>query len=130
MAPSDPLAAHGRTGVLASDLTRLALLVREEGSGTRDTFIRALAHSLGAMPELPHAISLGSNATILATARAGGGVGVLSARAAAPDIGAGTLVRIRVRDLEARRPLTAIWLGRRPTPLAQELIGIAGSLAR
>ncbi|MFT4081226.1 MAG: LysR substrate-binding domain-containing protein [Nocardioides sp.] len=122
-----PLAARARAGLAAAELVDLPLLVREEGSGTRDTFLHALAVALRRTPSLPHAISLGSTATILATARAGGGVGVLSARAAAADIAAGTLVRIRVLDLAAQRPLTAIWLGRRPTPLAQELIGIAGS---
>ncbi|HWU21849.1 MAG TPA: LysR substrate-binding domain-containing protein, partial [Nocardioides sp.] len=122
-----PLAARAGSGVRASDIADLTLLVREEGSGTRDTFVRSLGTALGGTPALTHATSLGSTATILATARAGGGVGVVSARAAAADIAAGTLVRVPVADLVIERPLTAVWMGRRPTPLAQELIGIAAA---
>lgn len=126
--PAYPLtpAAHR---LRAADLLELQLLLREPGSGTRDTFLHALTHALGGSqpPPLTHAITLGSTATIVAATRAGGGVGVLSERAVAADVAAGQLVRLDVPDLALRRPLTAIWAGRRPTPLAQELIGIAAS---
>lgn len=122
-----PLAARAVSGVSARDLCYLPLLLRESGSGTRDTFLHALAAalSLSGDPVLPHAIELGSTTTILATARAGGGVGVLSARAAAADLAAGTLVEIAVPELNLERPLRAVWLGRRPTNLAHELILLA-----
>jgi DNA-binding transcriptional LysR family regulator len=71
------------------------------------------------MPSLPHATSLGSTTTILATARAGGGIGVVSARAAAEK---GELVELRVPGLDLRRPLHAVWLGRAPSPLAEDLM--------
>jgi DNA-binding transcriptional LysR family regulator len=121
-----PLAARAERGVRALDLPDHPLLLREAGSGTRETFLHALAAVLGAQPTLPYATSLGSTATILATARAGGGVAVVSARAAASDLAAGTLVEIAVPDLDLVRPLHAVWLGRRPTNLAHELILLAG----
>ncbi|MGN6606543.1 MAG: LysR family transcriptional regulator [Jatrophihabitans sp.] len=113
------------TGLTVRELTRLPLLVREPGSGTRETFLRALSDALGEPPELPDATELGSTATILATARAGGGIGVISARAAASAVRSGELSELAVDGLELDRPLSAVWRGRRPPPLAAELIGIA-----
>lgn len=104
------------------DLLDLPLLLREPGSGTRDTLLDALGRSVGRVPELPHAVELGSTTTILATARAGGGVGVVSARAVAGDA---TLVEVPVRGLDLVRPLTAVWLGKRPSGPAAELIRLA-----
>lgn len=123
-----PLAGRATEGLRARDLPTLPLLVREPGSGTRETFLQALreAHG-GAEVSLPHAVELGSTSTIVATARAGGGVGVVSARAVTGDLAAGVLVEVPVRDLRTRRPLTALWLGARPTPLAAELVNLARS---
>jgi DNA-binding transcriptional LysR family regulator len=117
--------AHRAGAMHPRELLVLPLLLREPGSGTRDTFLRALAQALGEEPVLPHATSLGSTATILATARAGGGVAVLSARAAASDVAAGALVEVPVAGLELSRPLHAVWLGARPSALAAELIKLA-----
>lgn len=120
-----PLAARPGRRLRPVDLLDLPLLLREPGSGTRDTFLRALAGALGGGPPLPHAIELGSTTTILATARAGGGVAVLSARAAAADVAAGALVVLDVPGLAMERPLHAVWLGARPSALAAELIELA-----
>ena len=64
--------------------------------------------------------------TILATARAGGGIGVVSARATAAPIAAGELVELTVRELALTRPLHAVWLGHAPSAPADELIKLAG----
>lgn len=127
VAAHDPLAASAREGIDARVVAGLPLLMREKGSGTRDAFLAALVAATGqaTAPALPHALTLGSTATILASARAGGGVGVLSSRAVAGDIATGALVRVPVRAMKAERPLTAIWCGRQPTPLARELITLA-----
>lgn len=117
--------ARRRGRLHARDLPGLPLLLREPGSGTRDTFLAALAAAFGDRPLLPHATELGSTATILATARAGGGVAVLSARAAAADIASGALTELEVPGLLMRRPLHAVWLGRRPSDLAAQLIELA-----
>jgi DNA-binding transcriptional LysR family regulator len=120
-----PLAAGGR--IRAVDLPDQPLLIREDGSGTRAVFLHALRRALGADPHLPHATELGSTATLLATARAGGGIAALSARAAAADLRAGTLVELVATDLDLSRPLRAVWLGRRPSELAAELIALASA---
>ena len=125
VAPTYPLAARAKSGVAARELVDQPLLVREPGSGTRDTFLHALDQALGRVPALPHATELGSTTTLLATARAGGGPAVVSARAASSDVAAGTLVEVAVPELDLARPLHAVWVGRRPTNLAHELILLA-----
>ena len=114
-----PLAARAGHDLPIADLLEQPLLLREPGSGTRDTFLGALERVLGSPPSLPHATSLGSTTTILATARAGGGIGVVSARAAEER---GELVELRVPGLDLRRPLHAVWLGNRPSPSAEDLM--------
>jgi len=125
VSPQHRLARAGDLSI--ADLPELPLLLREPGSGTRDTFLTALAAGLGLPepPPIPHAAALGSTTTLIATARAGGGVAVLSARAVAADIATGTLVELEISHFLAERPLTAIWMGRAPTSLSRELIGIA-----
>lgn len=125
VSPGYPLAARASSGLLARDLPDLPLLLRERGSGTRETFLAGLTASLGSAPDVRHAVELGSTSTIIATARAAGGVAVVSARAVAADLAAGTLVELPVSDLAADRPLTAVWVGRHPTALAGELVGLA-----
>jgi DNA-binding transcriptional LysR family regulator len=120
-----PLAARADDHLRAIDLVEQPLLVREVGSGTRTTFLHALRDALGATPTRPHATDLGSTSTILATVRAGGGVGVVSARATAAAVASGELVELSIDDLDLHRPLHALWQGRRPSPLAAELLAIA-----
>ena len=125
VSPTHPLSSRATKDLHAAELTDLPLLLREPGSGTREAFLSGLASSLGSPPDVRHAVELGSTSTIIATARAGGGIGVVSARAVTADLAVGTLVELRVQDLETERPLSALWIGRLPTPLAGELIQLA-----
>lgn len=120
-----PLAARAVSGLRVRDLVDQPLLLREVGSGTRTTFLDALRRALGTSPALPRATDLGSTSTILATVRAGGGVGVVSARATAGPVRSGELVELGVDDLDLHRELHALWQGRRPSPLAGELLAVA-----
>jgi DNA-binding transcriptional LysR family regulator len=124
VSPNYPLAAKAGSALLPADIPELPLLMRETGSGTRDTFLTALRAALPRTgpPSLSHASELGSTTTILATARAGGGVGVVSTLAASSDLATGALVDVPVRHLPLDRTLHAVWLGDHPTPLAAELI--------
>jgi DNA-binding transcriptional LysR family regulator len=131
VSPDYPLAARAHSPLRPHDMADLVLLVREPGSGTRDTFFTALATALHRTdpPPLPHASELGSTTTIIATARAGGGVGVVSARAAAADIAAGTLVELSVSGLALTRDLHALWAGQAPPALGAALIRVAAARA-
>lgn len=127
VSPDYPLAARASHPLAAHELLDLPLLLREPGSGTRDTFLDAVAAALHrpVEPNLPHASELGSTTTILATARAAGGVGVVSERAAAADLRAGALVEVTAAGLNLERTLHAVWTGSQPPPLASELLRLA-----
>lgn len=129
VSPDYPLAARTSRPLVPTDVGELPLLLREPGSGTRDTFLAALATALRlpSPPELRFASELGSTTTIVATARAGGGIGVVSEFAAAADLRAGSLVEVPVSDLDLRRDLHAVWAGNPVPPLARELIALAES---
>jgi DNA-binding transcriptional LysR family regulator len=126
VSPSHPLAANAEQ-LRPIDLMDHPLLLREPGSGTRDTFLAALGAALGrgTRPDLPKASELGSTTTILAVARAGGGVGVVSERAAASELASGALIELSVRDMELTRDLHAVWAGSAPSELAREFIRLA-----
>lgn len=112
----------GDAEVVPEALLDLPILLREPGSGTRDTFLLALKDSIGREPALPLAVALGSTTTILATARAGGGVGVVSHRAVASELRSGGLQELEVKGLRPERLFRAVWVGRQPPTLAAEFL--------
>jgi DNA-binding transcriptional LysR family regulator len=120
-----PLAARAAEGISARDLLGQPLLLREPGSGTRDTFLHALHEALGPDVEPDHPTELGSTTTIIATALAGGGIGVVSSRAVVAEVAVGRLVELHVADLHLQRKLRAVWIGRHPSDIAEDLITIA-----
>jgi len=119
-------AAHASAPYAVKDLVDLPLLLREHGSGTRDTFTRAVGMIVGQSAVVfPHSTELGSTTTQLATARAGGGIAVVSRRAAQADLDMGTLQEIPVGQISLRRGLHAVWKGRRASASARRLITVA-----
>lgn len=95
----------------STPLSRKALLeteyvLREEGSGTRDTFERALQAS----PKV--AIEAGSTAALVGAVIAGLGPAVVSARAVSSYLDTGVLVEI-AHDLDLWRPISAVRLPQR-----------------
>ncbi|MFI6031412.1 LysR family transcriptional regulator [Amycolatopsis magusensis] len=124
VAPSHPWATRRRRP-RAAELAATPLVSREPGSGTRQALERALrAHVDGALAE--PALEVSSTTAIKAAAVGGIGPAVLSAYAVAPELAAGTLVRLGVPDLDLGRRLRAIWpSGRAPRGPARELLAIA-----
>jgi DNA-binding transcriptional LysR family regulator len=98
-APGHPLA--GRTA-RADDLRAAAWVLREPGSGTRDSFIAALAEHGLAADALDVRLELPSNGAVLAAVEAGGLVTPVSDLAAAPRLAAGLVAPIDF-PLPARR---------------------------
>ncbi len=98
--------ADGGQPVHAQDLARAELLVREAGSGTRETLEHALRRQ---GLELNPGFTMASNTALKSAAVAGMGPVVLSELALAGEISSGQLVRVEVADLDLRRPLTAVW---------------------
>nr|WP_236593577.1 LysR substrate-binding domain-containing protein [Paenarthrobacter ureafaciens] len=117
VAPSHPWA--DRRSVTAADLAKIPLLVRELGSGTRDTLDRAMSTAgLQVTPSL----ELASNTALKSAAIAGMGPVVLAAIALADDLDSGALVEVGVSDLVLSRPLTIVWT--EATSLAQEAVSL------
>jgi len=127
--PPDHPWARRRSGITAAELARAPLVAREPASGTR----RSLEAALRAQPGLervPPVAELSSTTAIKAAVAAGIGPAVLSSLAVAPDLAAGTLRAVRVRDLDLTRRLLAVWAdGRQLTGPAADLLAIAVSPA-
>ncbi len=105
VAPDHPWANRG-TPLTAQELVREPLLVRESGSGTRETIDDALAAlGLKATP----ALTLASNAALKSSATVGIGPAVLSELSVVEELRTSQLVRVEVEDLDLRRPLSVVW---------------------
>lgn len=93
------------------DIDRLAampLILREQGSGTREALVAAVgAHGATLAPA---ALELGSTSAVRAAAEEGAAPAVLSRLAVADAIDAGRLVGVEVDALDLRRDLRAVWL--------------------
>ena len=122
--PDHEWAARGQP-VTAAMLAATPLLVREPGSGTRETIEAALARA-GLLLQV--GLALASNAALKSSALAGMGPVVLSELALEPETASGTLVALQVSDLDLRRPLSVVW---RPntglSPPAAALLAVATS---
>jgi DNA-binding transcriptional LysR family regulator len=114
--------ARRRRPLTAAELAATPLIVRERGSGTRETLARALAVA-GFEPVSPQ-LELGSTAAVKAAVATSQGISVLSRLAAADDVAAGRLRVVEVADLSLRRRLRVVW--RQHTTLT----GPAADLAR
>ena len=94
-----------RQSVTAAELASAPLLVREAGSGIRETIERALqAKGLG----ITLGLEMASNTALKFAALAGIGPVVLSELALHGEFDTGALVRVAVTDLDLRRPLCAV----------------------
>lgn len=126
VAPGHPWARRRRP-LRPADLAAGPMLMREVGSGTRDTFEAALAaHGLAAEP----ALELGATGPLRAAAASGTAPAVLSVLAVAGDIAAGHLVEVP-SELRLERVLRAVWPRGRELPApALCLLGVARARTR
>lgn len=97
-APAHPFAR--KRSLTDNDLRGAAWIVREQGSGTRQTFDRAMH---GLLPALRIALSLQHTEAIKQAVQIGLGVGCLSRIALAEDFARGSLVACRVPQRNLRR---------------------------
>lgn len=118
--PPDHPWARRRRPVTVEELAGTPLLVREPGSGTRDTLDSALDGYARAGPLL----ELGSSAAITTAVAGGVGPAVLSTLAVETAVGTGAVRMVDVPGLRVTRDLRAVW--QPPSRLA----GPAGDLVR
>ncbi|MFF4834440.1 LysR family transcriptional regulator [Streptomyces sp. NPDC001315] len=117
-APRHPWARRRRP-LEAEELAATPLILREEGSGTRqvlDVALGGLARPL---------IELSSTTAVKAAAVSGAGPAVLSELAVGEELAMRRLVSIPVEGVSLRRDLRAVWpTGHRPMGPARELLSL------
>ncbi|MEV1174491.1 LysR family transcriptional regulator [Nonomuraea sp. NPDC049784] len=111
VAPGHPWTRR-RTVLRGAELAATPLVVRERGSGTRETLDVAFAGHHRASPRL----ELGSNSAVKGAAQAGAAPAVLSGYAVEAELATGRLVEVPLAGLNLVRNLRAVW--RRGRPLA------------
>ncbi|MAS54381.1 MAG: LysR family transcriptional regulator [Nocardioides sp.] len=127
VAPGTPLSRR-RTPLTAAQVSELALVQREQGSGTRDVLESALAaHGLAPGPAVAE---LTTATAVRATVLAGGSAAFLSRRVVARDLDLGHLVEVPTA-LRLQRAFRAVWAGARQPPAGpvRNLVGIARTSA-
>ena len=102
-APSDPMAL--RQPVQPADLHDATWIVREEGSGTRETFNKVILSSL---PQAQLRLTLGHTEALLKVVASGAGIGCVSRLAVQPLVDQGQLVIIPTPFWDLRRPFSLI----------------------
>jgi DNA-binding transcriptional LysR family regulator len=102
-APTHPVAQA--QSLTLQQVAEQGLIVREEGSATRNTAERYFAQ-MGVTPYI--ALSLGSNQAVKQAAVAGGGVGIISRLGVAAEVKAGMLVILNVEGWDCRRSLILV----------------------
>ena len=110
-----------RRSISVDTLASTPLVLRELGSGTRESLEQAML-DLGL--DGPHSVlEVGSTSAVRSAVLNGSSPTVVSQVAVASDLDAGTLVAIPVEGLHIRRKLRAVWPRRRPpSPLARALL--------
>lgn len=107
-----------------SELAATPLIVREEGSGTREVLYQAL-NEVGETPVTP-LLDLHSTTAVRNAVVAGAGPALLSYLAVATDLSESRVVEVPVNGLTLHRPLHAVWrAGHRLTGPAATLLAIA-----
>lgn len=122
--PPDHPWVRRRRPLTAADLAQTPLVVREHGSGTRETLERALRRAK--VGEVRPAAEFGSTTAVRSAVADGAGPAVLSVLAIDADLTDGRLVEVAVAGLDLRRQLRAVWPGgRRLIGSAAELLSVA-----
>jgi molybdate transport repressor ModE-like protein len=123
--------ARRRRPLTLEELAGTPLVMREAGSGTRDTLTEHLAAHDPPLTASP-AIELGTSAAVRSAISAGVGPGVLSRLAVRDDLVLGRLVAVEIAGPPLTRELTAVWrLGRgQLSPEAQRLLAVADGAPR
>jgi DNA-binding transcriptional LysR family regulator len=127
VAPSHPWSRRRRPVTLA-ELAATPLVMREAGSGTRDTLTDYLAAHDPPLSATP-AMELGTSAAVRSALSAGVGPGVISRLAVRDDLVLGRLAAVEIDGPPLKREFTAVW---RPDhgdlpPEGQRLLAIAKS---
>jgi DNA-binding transcriptional LysR family regulator len=88
------------------DLTKECFVMREMGSGTRETVEKQLTEAgVGAL-NVP--VEVGSTEEVKESVKAGLGVSIVSRRAIGTELAAGALAAVRIKGIDMSRPLSLV----------------------
>lgn len=122
VAPGHPWAARPEVPLQA--LVAMPLIMREQGSGTREALDATLRDR--DLPAPQSVLELGSTSAVRSAVANGNSPTVISRLAVASDLANGQLIEVNVADLEVRRRLRAVWLRGQPLPaIAHDLLAQA-----
>jgi len=111
---------HGKKEIGLADLRAEALLLREQGSGTRAAFESALAEAGQDLSAFRIVGEMGSTQAIKQAVKAGVGVSVISRRAVEEECRSGLVWCLKIRDLKITRAFhIATHRDRSRSPLAE-----------
>jgi DNA-binding transcriptional LysR family regulator len=116
--PGHPWAQRAEP-IKPEELAEEKFILREEGSGTRESLREGLAWHDLSIDELQTIMTLGNSEAIRGAVAEGIGIAFISWMAACEGVGAGSVVAVEVADLELKRTL---WMARdsdRPATRAQ-----------
>ena len=120
----------GREEVTLDEVQKEPLLVRERGSGSRETLERGLAEAGTGLARFRVVGELGSTQAIKQAVRAGVGVALISKRAVEDECRAGLVSCLRVKDLRFARAFYLVThRDRSRSPLAQAFVELVESQA-
>lgn len=108
VAPGHPWARR-RKPLAVEELAAAQLIVRESGSGTRETLDRLLGSLAGGRVPVEPLLEMGSNAAVKGAVKAGVGPAVLSELAVREELSSGQLCEVSVTGIDFSRPLRAVW---------------------
>lgn len=100
--------------ITLAELAATPLVMREEGSGTRDALVEAIRDAGHGEPT--SVLELGSTSAVRSAVITGNAPTVISRLAVADDLAAGRLVEVEVAGLQIERDLRAVWLRSHPLP--------------
>ena len=113
-----------RKPVSAVELAATPLVLREEGSGTRRTFLDACRKA--GQETVEPAQSLASNTAVRVAAMAGTAPAVLSQLAVRDAVASGDLVVVCVEGIDLHRPIRAVWTGsKQPVGTVADFLALA-----
>ncbi|MFQ4149577.1 LysR family transcriptional regulator [Arthrobacter sp. LAPM80] len=123
--PTHPWAMRKRP-VTGAELARSPLVLREEGSGTRDALDQALL-AAGTPRQAAPRMELTTTAAVRTAVASGAGPTVMSALAVRDDVVLRRLIRVPVSGIQLKRTITAVWRagGASHDGPARDLIAIA-----
>ncbi|MFD6091443.1 LysR family transcriptional regulator [Oerskovia sp. NPDC060338] len=129
VAAAHPWAGRRRRTATVEELLSGGLVVRERGSGTRETLEKSLVAAGARLPD--HLPYLGSTASLKTAVQYGGAVAVLSRLTVADDLARGTLAEIQVPGLGLSRRLRMIWKdGTELSAAARRIAAVAAGSGR